>query len=322
MTVSIKDCATGNTNLFFATVMPSLNEHDTALTVGIMCIIRKNALFEAGGWSEWCQTEDSELSIRIHACGYSSVYTKQTFGRGLIPETFEGYKKQRFRWTFGPVQELREHIKLYLPGSFAKPSKLNIKQIIHHLNHGLGYVNIGLSFLLFPVGFLSAISMTMHKEVVGIPTILLVLTIAGFLSNMLLTLVSYRVHVKCSLKDAFGAMFASCALNHTYIKASVISLFSREFPWHRTKKFKSMPLGLSALGSAQFEFILGILFLAFSIAVIYSHQEFGIHYGFAAALLFRSIEYFSAPVMSLLADMELKYNSSTTQKVEKAIHTI
>jgi cellulose synthase/poly-beta-1,6-N-acetylglucosamine synthase-like glycosyltransferase len=60
---------------FFETVMPSLNERDATLTVGTMCLIRKKALEEAGGWAEWCQTEDSELSIRIHAAGYSSVYT-------------------------------------------------------------------------------------------------------------------------------------------------------------------------------------------------------------------------------------------------------
>ncbi len=88
---------------FFASTMVALNEHGAALTVGTMCLIRRSALEQAGGWSEWCVTEDSELAIRIHACGFSSLYLPITFGRGLIPETFEGYKRQRFRWTYGPI---------------------------------------------------------------------------------------------------------------------------------------------------------------------------------------------------------------------------
>lgn len=82
---------------FFATGMVSRNERDAALTVGAMSVIRRRALEDAGGWAEWCLTEDSELAIRIHALGYSSVYLTQVLGRGLIPETFARYRKQRFR---------------------------------------------------------------------------------------------------------------------------------------------------------------------------------------------------------------------------------
>jgi cellulose synthase/poly-beta-1,6-N-acetylglucosamine synthase-like glycosyltransferase len=149
--------------------MPSLNERDATLTVGTMCLIRKRALEDAGGWSEWCQTEDSELSIRIHAAGYSSVYTNETFGRGLIPETFLGYKKQRFRWTFGPVQELKHHFKLYLPKFMAKPSAMTRLQKVHHLNHGFGYLNLGIGSLFIPFGLAALISIVLNHEVIAVP---------------------------------------------------------------------------------------------------------------------------------------------------------
>ncbi len=70
---------------FFATGMVSLNERDAAITVVTMCVIRRQALEDAGGWAEWCLTEDSELAVRIHALGYSSVYLNHVYGRGLIP---------------------------------------------------------------------------------------------------------------------------------------------------------------------------------------------------------------------------------------------
>lgn len=91
----------------YKNTMASLNERDAAYTIGTMCLIRRSALEEAGGWAEWCLTEDSEVAIRIHALGYTGVYLTTTFGHGVIPETFEGYKRQRFRWTYGPVQELK-----------------------------------------------------------------------------------------------------------------------------------------------------------------------------------------------------------------------
>ena len=95
--------------VFFSTTMPSLNERMADITVGTMSLIRREALEAAGGWAEWCATEDSEVAIRIHALGYTSVYVNEVFGRGVIPETFGGYKKQRHRWTVGPVQELKRH---------------------------------------------------------------------------------------------------------------------------------------------------------------------------------------------------------------------
>src|SRR5690606_33542545 len=86
--------------------LASINEYDCAYTIGTMCILRKDAILEAGGWAEWCLTEDSEISIRIRALGYEGVYVNETFGRGLIPEAYEDLKKQRFRWTAGPGQQL------------------------------------------------------------------------------------------------------------------------------------------------------------------------------------------------------------------------
>ena len=95
--------------------MAGVSEYDAAFTIGTMCLIRTAALRQAGGWAEWCLTEDSEVSVRIRALGYEGVYIRETFGKGLIPERFDDYKKQRFRWTAGPVQQLRKHWRLFLP---------------------------------------------------------------------------------------------------------------------------------------------------------------------------------------------------------------
>jgi cellulose synthase/poly-beta-1,6-N-acetylglucosamine synthase-like glycosyltransferase len=202
---------------FYHTSLVSQNERNSARTVGTMCLIRRTALEEAGGWAEWCATEDSELAIRIHALGYSSVYLNTTFGRGLIPETFDGFKRQRFRWTCGPVQELKHHWHLYLPWRLRRPSALSAFQRIHHLNHGLENLTPGLALLFTPLGVAVSASMMLHGELVHVPLILalttLVILAAGFAHRWLV----YRVIMGCSLKDVLGAFVAGSALNHTRV---------------------------------------------------------------------------------------------------------
>ena len=61
-----------------------------------------------------------------------------------------GFKRQRFRWTYGPIQELKRHLRLFLPRTWrmASPSALTPVQKLLHLNHGLDRMNVGLQFLV------------------------------------------------------------------------------------------------------------------------------------------------------------------------------
>lgn len=291
---------------FFETKMVSLNERDAALTVGTMCVLRRQALEEAGGWAEWCATEDSELSIRIHALGYSSVYLPFTFGRGLIPETFLGYKKQRFRWTIGPVQELKRHFRLFLPKPLAQPSQFTLAQKIHHLCHGLGHLNIGLRFLMIPVSFAIVASMLIHREVVNVPLVLWVSTSISLLGGLTHWWMVYRGVMGCSWKDMLGALLASRALSHTIAIASFWGVFTREIPWFRTNKFKTLPLGLGALSSARVEVALGLATLTFAIIASNVLPGHGLHFMLIIGALFQSLDYFAAPALALLAERDIR----------------
>ena len=94
---------------FFAVSQPSRNERDGAIFAGTMGLIRRRALEQAGGWDEWCITEDAELSLRILRNGWSGLHVDSSFGKGIMPLTFEALKGQRFRWCFGGIQILRRH---------------------------------------------------------------------------------------------------------------------------------------------------------------------------------------------------------------------
>jgi exo-beta-1,3-glucanase (GH17 family)/cellulose synthase/poly-beta-1,6-N-acetylglucosamine synthase-like glycosyltransferase len=94
---------------FFHIGMVHRNESDAIIQHGTMTLIRKAALQQVGQWAEWCICEDAELGLKLMKNGYSSVYVNHAFGKGLTPQTFVGFKKQRFRWVYGATQILRHH---------------------------------------------------------------------------------------------------------------------------------------------------------------------------------------------------------------------
>ena len=101
---------------FFAVSQPSRNERDGAIFAGTMGLIRRVALDQLGGWDEWCITEDAELSLRLLRAGWTGYSIDQSYGKGIMPLTFEALKGQRYRWCFGGIQILRMHWRSLLPG--------------------------------------------------------------------------------------------------------------------------------------------------------------------------------------------------------------
>jgi cellulose synthase/poly-beta-1,6-N-acetylglucosamine synthase-like glycosyltransferase len=71
------------------------------------------AQLEAAGWAEWCITEDAELGLRIFEAGFEASYVPKSYGRGLMPDTFIDFKKQRFRWAYGAMQILKRHARAF-----------------------------------------------------------------------------------------------------------------------------------------------------------------------------------------------------------------
>ena len=136
---------------FFAISQPARNEHDGAIFAGTMGLIRRVALEQLGGWDEWCITEDAELSLRLLRAGWHGLAMDQTWGRGIMPLTFEGLKGQRYRWCFGGIQILRMHWRSLLPGPKSRDNHLSNAQRWAYLAGGVQWYGdlLGLVFLVF-----------------------------------------------------------------------------------------------------------------------------------------------------------------------------
>ena len=298
--------------LFFYTTMVALHERGAGLTVGTMCLIRKKALEEVGGWAEWCVTEDSELAIRIHGSGYESVYITETYGRGLIPETFAGYKKQRFRWTAGPIQELKYHFFRLWPGLKHSNNRYSFWQRWHHLNHGLDRANVGIGILFTP--FLAVVIMVMvaQHEVIHVPFELWLASTVMLLTQICLTLFIYMYILKASFKDTLGALWASKALTHVIASASIFMLFNGSVSWDRTDKFQAMAMGLRSFMNVKTELSLAIVSLAFTGTMFALLPKTGLVLMLLIGFAYRVIDYLAAPALALIAEWSLVYKRRLT----------
>lgn len=93
-------------DLFFRVLQAGRDTHNSAFFAGSGGIFRRRCLEEIGGFQTDTITEDIHTSLLLHARGYKSCYLNRTLSAGLMPETFEGYIRQRTRWAIGCIQVL------------------------------------------------------------------------------------------------------------------------------------------------------------------------------------------------------------------------
>jgi hypothetical protein len=299
--------------VFFATSMVSLSEHGAGITVGTMSVIRRAALEQAGGWAEWCLTEDSELAIRIHAAGYCSVYLSKPYGWGLIPQTFAGYKRQRFRWTYGPIQELRRHLRLFRPGPHRTASALSARQRAHHANHGLDVAMVGVRLLVIPLGAAALVSMLWHHERVRMPLPLWIAATVLLASSVWMRWLVFRHPVSATLRQALAGLLAYMALTHVITVASLTAIRGTPMPWHRTDKFLPAARRHAALASTTVESVLAVSCLTVAAIAIAVIPHGGIVLALALGLAWQGLTYAAAPAVAAVAESDLRRHLTSVE---------
>lgn len=250
-------------------VHPATNEYNAANLVGTMCLIRRKTLEEVGGWAEWSLTEDDELSVRLQGKGYIGHVFADTWGRGLIPDTYEGVKKQLFRWLAGPIQEFRVHWRIHLgldnEYHFSAPQRiLRIKRLLGSMMSGLFFIPSVLALLL-------GTYLTMHRLIVIVPDSVLIF----FVACSIMTHVKIWITVKHlggrNISDYIMTLMLGNALRWNAATAFFIPLFKLDMPWIRTDKFEQSRSFVRAFQSAKTEtglallhFIIFLVFFYFS----------------------------------------------------------
>lgn len=286
--------------------MPSRNERDAIIFAGTMGLIRKSALEKAGGWSEWCVTEDAETSLRILGHGYSARYVERIYGRGVMPLTFAALKKQRFRWCFGGVQLVRHHWRLLVTGRGravdGSELRLTRGQRYDYLAGGLQWSN-GMLTLTFSLLLLAGILFETAgfgwqlRPLVGIfVAIPFLLLTSGFLKSIW----GLRVRLGVSWRDAFAVMGIWLSLSWAITLATLQALGGKKVAFLRTPKFHENESLKQALLTTRAETPLALA-MAVGAAISFARPP-SIEAAFVGALCtLGALVYAAAPVTALVA---------------------
>ncbi len=249
---------------FFAVSQPSRNERDGAIFAGTMGLIRRVALEQLGGWDEWCITEDAELSLRLLRSGWSGLHVDESWGRGIMPLTFEALKGQRYRWCFGGIQILRMHWRSLLPGASTPRNRMSAGQRWSYLAGGLQWYGdlLGLLFLVFLLAGAANLA-TGGGELFRKLSAFLVATVPVLvLLGLIRAVALLRRSTGASWRDALGAFFIWQSTSLVVARASVVALFAKKAAFLRTPKTSEQAKWWEALRANWAESLLALLGIA------------------------------------------------------------
>ena len=224
--------------LFFKIGMLSRARRNSIIFAGTMGLVRRSALAEGGGWDERIITEDAEVSLRMLARGWSAVYVPVAYGRGIMPLTYEGLRKQRFRWAFGGIQILRRHWRLLLPWN--RSSKLTFGQRYDHLLGGLWWFNdaLTLGFSIFVFAAAAGAVLDRPFVVQRLSGVGVVLPIVFVALNLARYIWATRVATGAGLGLALGALRVNMSLSWVIALACLRGLTQERGVFLRTPKFE------------------------------------------------------------------------------------
>jgi exo-beta-1,3-glucanase (GH17 family)/cellulose synthase/poly-beta-1,6-N-acetylglucosamine synthase-like glycosyltransferase len=280
---------------FFDIGMVERNEANAIVVHGTMCLIRRAALEAAGNWPSDTICEDTDLGLTILELGYLAYYTNRRYGYGLLPDSFEAYKRQRHRWAYGGFQIVKKHWRRFLPGA----SLLTRDQ---RRAYALGWLNwLGAETLGVAVAILNLLWVPIVAFVgIAIPDKILTLPIvAAFVVTLAHFIFLYRLRVSISLGQTIVGALAAMSLQWTVARAIGDGLIKDHLPFARTAK------GGGCRGHARFQafweaVIGGLLVLGAAILVLTNRNRIREINIFAFVLLIQSLPFLSAVAMAAI----------------------
>jgi cellulose synthase/poly-beta-1,6-N-acetylglucosamine synthase-like glycosyltransferase len=283
---------------FFHIGMVTRNDRNAIIEHGTMTMIKTSVMQKVGGWAEWCITEDAELGLRIMEYGYEGAYVEESFGKGLIPDTFIDYKKQRYRWAYGAIQILKHHKKALFTNN---TTLLSIGQRYHFLAGWLPWISDSMNLFYTFAAIVWSILMVIDPRHVDPPLAIFMLPpIALFCFKIIKLAYLYRTQIKTTRLKTLAAAFAGLALSHTIAKAVLTGFFSSNKPFFRTPKCENRPTLINALSASVEEAGIALALWMVSAGVILC-QETDIPSAklWVGALLIQSLPYAASVIVSL-----------------------
>jgi cellulose synthase/poly-beta-1,6-N-acetylglucosamine synthase-like glycosyltransferase len=281
---------------FFDIGMVQRNEENAIIVHGTMCLMRRAAMDMAGGWAGDTICEDTDLGLAIIEHGWLTHYTNHRYGRGLLPDTYEAFRKQRHRWAYGGFQIVKKHWRRFLPGA----SRLTRDQ---KREFSLGWLNwLGAESLGVLVAILNLIWVPIVAFAdIAIPDRILTLPIImSFFVSLIHFVAMYRLRVAVKWGQMLTAMIAAMSVQWTVSRAVAQGLITEHLPFARTSKG-----GLSRMSiefQAFWEAVIGVLLLIGAAVLVVTNGTKQIReiYIFAFVLVLESLPFLAAVAIAIL----------------------
>jgi exo-beta-1,3-glucanase (GH17 family)/glycosyltransferase involved in cell wall biosynthesis len=280
---------------FFDIGMVQRNEANAIIVHGTMCLIRRAALVSAGSWSSDTIVEDCDLGLLVLERGWQIHYTNQRYGHGLLPDTFEAYKKQRYRWAYGGLQILKKHWRFLLPRAASLTSQQKREFSFGWLNW-LGAEAIGVLVAILNIAWVPVVAfagIAIPDQILTIPILAaFVVTLAHFIAL-------YRLRVSIPLGQMTGAVIAAMAVQWTVARAVGCGMWKESLPFMRTDKGGATCKGPDF--PAFWEAVLAMLLIAGAATVVVTnHRQIDEINIFALVLVVQSLPFLAAVAMAAL----------------------
>jgi exo-beta-1,3-glucanase (GH17 family)/cellulose synthase/poly-beta-1,6-N-acetylglucosamine synthase-like glycosyltransferase len=276
---------------FFDIGMVQRNEVNAIVMHGTMCLIRRAALEAVGGWPSDTIVEDTDLGLLILEHGWVAHYTNRRYGHGLLPDTFEAYKRQRQRWAFGGFQLVQKHWRRLLPWSVGLSREQKREYGIGWLNW-LGAESVGVVVALLNIVWVPVVSFAN----ISVPDRILTLPIiAAFAVSLAHFIALYRLRVRASPGQMLGAVCAAMAVQWTVARAVGLGIIQERIPFLRTAKGGATRKGPDF--PAFWEGVIGALLIIGSVTLVATNyrqvREINI---FAVVLVVQSLPFLAAVI--------------------------
>jgi hypothetical protein len=247
----------------------------------------------------------------VFEAGYEAAYVSKSYGRGLMPDTFIDFKKQRFRWAYGAMQILKQHAGQL----FSFRSRLTAGQRYHFIAGWLPWVADGFNLLFNTAALVWAALMIFAPQHFDPPLMTFsVLPLSLFVFKLAKLVRLYQVRVGANVRQTVAAAIAGLALAHTIGLAVVKGLFTRSEPFFRTPKQAKKHAFRQALCAARQEAILMTLLLAAAFGIATATPGVGADrmamsgpdtLAWIVVLCVQAIPYASAVIASLFSAFQL-----------------
>jgi exo-beta-1,3-glucanase (GH17 family)/cellulose synthase/poly-beta-1,6-N-acetylglucosamine synthase-like glycosyltransferase len=279
---------------FFDIGMVQRNEYNAIIVHGTMCLIRRQAMDAAGGWSSDTICEDTDLGLTMLELGWQAHYTNKRYGHGLLPDNFEFYKKQRDRWAYGGLQILKKHWRRFMPGASRLTRDQKREFSLGWLNwlgaESLGVVVAILNILWVP--FIAFLDIAVPDRILTIPII------AAFVVSVAHFVVLYRLRVRNNAAGLLRTMIAAMSVQWTVARAVAMGVVKDHLPFVTTVKGGSRR---STDFHAFWESIVaGLLLSSAMVLVATNYKEIREINIFAGVLAIQSLPFIAAVGLALL----------------------